>query len=161
MKRHLFYTFLTIFAVTAALTLAGVAKLANIDQEYLKPLFWTVLIEAGGAVILVFKKEDWLNDPPPKDILKYRPSERGLKLLCTLWYFQEKTFGKEKRKLWAMGLPPDRAQYSEFFRSLAELIDAGLVDIDRDSRMAALTTEGYRYCDENKYTWKRGVRYGF
>ena len=55
MKRHLFYTFLLIFAATAGVTLLGITNKVTIDEFYLKGLFGALLIELTGAVIGFFK----------------------------------------------------------------------------------------------------------
>lgn len=62
MKKHLFYTFLSIFAVTAAITLAGITKLIFIEDFYLKGLFATLIIELVGAVIGIYKNTDFFDD---------------------------------------------------------------------------------------------------
>ena len=62
MKKHLFYTFLTVFALTAVITLLGILKLGvSIDEFYLKGLFAALLIELVGAVIAIYRKTDFFN----------------------------------------------------------------------------------------------------
>lgn len=55
MKKHLFYTFLGVFVVTAIVTLFGVTGVITIKEEYLKPLVYAFLIESAGAVIALFR----------------------------------------------------------------------------------------------------------
>jgi len=55
MKRHLFYTFLWIFAATCVVTLLGVMGVLHISDGYLNALFTAFIIELGGAVIAIFK----------------------------------------------------------------------------------------------------------
>lgn len=161
MKRHLFYTFLWVFAATALLAVIGVLKIVAIEPEYLHPLFWSILVEASGAVILMFKRADFLNDPPPRDLLQFKPSHRARRVLATLWHFQRQHFGEDRTRLWALSAPPDRAQLPDFFRAVAEILEVGLVDLDRDTRMIALTTEGYRYCEAKNYGQYSEERYRF
>ncbi len=62
MKRHLFYTFLTIFILTAGITLLGITDIIAIREQYLTPLFSALLIELVGAVIALYKVAKFFDD---------------------------------------------------------------------------------------------------
>jgi hypothetical protein len=66
MKKILFYTFLSIFAITAAITLLGILKVIIIDSFYLKGLFGSLIIELIGSVIAIYKSADFF----PKEKLE-------------------------------------------------------------------------------------------
>ncbi len=68
MKRHLFYTFLTIFGLTAIVTLLGITKQIPIDDFYLKGLFGAFIIELGGAVIALYRNADFFGESSSLDI---------------------------------------------------------------------------------------------
>ncbi|MFC1889131.1 hypothetical protein ACFL4G_05175 [Thermodesulfobacteriota bacterium] len=55
MKRHLFYTFLVVFVVTAVVALLGVTRVVSIEGKYLWPLLSALIIESACAVIALFK----------------------------------------------------------------------------------------------------------
>ena len=68
MKIALFYSFLAIFVVTSIVTLLGVVKFVEIDEQHLNKLVIAFLIELAGAVILVYKKADFfIEDKLDKD----------------------------------------------------------------------------------------------
>lgn len=62
MKKHLFYTFLVIFIITAAITILGILKIIIIDSFYLKGLFTSLIIELIGAVIAIYKGANFFSD---------------------------------------------------------------------------------------------------
>lgn len=62
MKRHLFYTFLSIFIATASVTLLGITKAVSIDDKYLTPLFGALLIELVGTVIGMYRGVNFFDD---------------------------------------------------------------------------------------------------
>lgn len=66
MKKHLFYTFLSIFVVTALITLLGIIQAIQIDEFYLKGLFGTLILELMGALIGLFKGTDFFPDANEK-----------------------------------------------------------------------------------------------
>jgi hypothetical protein len=55
----LFYTFISVFGVTAAITLFGILEIVYIERTYLNALVGTFLVESCGAVIALFKKTDF------------------------------------------------------------------------------------------------------
>lgn len=59
MKKHLFYTFLTIFVATSLVTLLGITDLVTIKEGYLNALVAAFLVELGGAVIAIFKSTNF------------------------------------------------------------------------------------------------------
>jgi hypothetical protein len=65
MKRHLFYTFLGIFAATAIITLLGIMGVLQIREGYLTSLVATLLIESAGAVIALFRGAEFFTESPP------------------------------------------------------------------------------------------------
>ena len=66
MKNALFYTFLAIFAATAAVTLLGITGVVAIDDFYLKGLFGALLIELVGAVIALYRATPFFQAKPDK-----------------------------------------------------------------------------------------------
>ena len=56
MKAALFWIFLSIFALTAVVTLLGILGMAPIKAEFLTKLFYLLIIEVVGAVIGLFKQ---------------------------------------------------------------------------------------------------------
>jgi hypothetical protein len=69
MKKHLFYTFLFIFILTAFITLLGVINVVEIKEKYLNILFGTLILELIASVIALFKAADFFNETQsqPKD----------------------------------------------------------------------------------------------
>jgi len=67
MKKHLFYTFLFLFIATAVITLGGITRLIPIDEFYLKGLFVSLILELCGAVIFMYRKANFFDDPPKSD----------------------------------------------------------------------------------------------
>jgi hypothetical protein len=61
MKRHLFYTFLIVFGLTAVITILGILNVVTIGEFYLKGLFSALLIELVGAVVGIYRKTDFFN----------------------------------------------------------------------------------------------------
>lgn len=56
MKKIFFYAFLFIFVLTAVVTLLGITQLIVIKEVYLSKLFYSLIIELVGVVILLFTK---------------------------------------------------------------------------------------------------------
>jgi len=55
----LFYSVIGIFVATAVLTLMGLIGKVSIAEQYLKPLFTTLIIQLVAVVIGLFKMTDW------------------------------------------------------------------------------------------------------
>lgn len=62
MKKHLFYTFLTIFAATSVVTILGITGVVSIADGYLSSLVGAFLIELAGAAIAVFRTAKFFDD---------------------------------------------------------------------------------------------------
>ena len=62
MKRHLFYTFLLVFAVTSIITLLGIIGVVTIAHDFLWALSSAFLIVSAGAVVALFKRNDFFTD---------------------------------------------------------------------------------------------------
>ncbi len=77
MKQALFWTFLSVFAATALITLLGITDLLAIDKEYLSKLFYLLILEAIAPVIALFKKTAFFGDQLALD---------SAKSLCGLWW---------------------------------------------------------------------------
>lgn len=85
MKKTLFFTFLVIFIATAAITLLGMVNIVNIDEYYLRRLFYALIIELVGAVISLFKVSSFFGESKPKlSSTQKIPSGFQLKLLPDL-----------------------------------------------------------------------------
>jgi hypothetical protein len=67
MKKHLFYTFLLIFAVTAAITVLGLVHAIDIADGYLKVLVAAFLIESAAALVAVFRGAEFFKDEDRAD----------------------------------------------------------------------------------------------
>ncbi len=61
-KNILFFTFLSIFILTAIITLLGILELIKIKSGYLNTLVGVFVIELAGAVITLFRKADFFSD---------------------------------------------------------------------------------------------------
>jgi len=64
MKPHLFYTFLTIFAATAVVTLLALTGVVTVVDGYLGWLVSAFLVESAGAVIALFRGAKFFEEPP-------------------------------------------------------------------------------------------------
>jgi len=65
----LFIVFISIFTVTAIITLLGITNLIKgIREKYLTPLFTALILEVVAAVILLFKNQDFSNSKTIPDI---------------------------------------------------------------------------------------------
>ncbi len=62
MKKHLFYTFLVIFALTALITLLGISGALDIKDQHLNKLLYALILEVIGCVIVLFKKANFFDD---------------------------------------------------------------------------------------------------
>ena len=62
MKQAFFTTFLAILAATALVTLLGIAGWLPIDKEYLRKLFYLLIVELVTSMIALFKKTDFFGD---------------------------------------------------------------------------------------------------
>ena len=66
----LFIVFISIFTVTAIITLLGITNLIKgIREKYLTPLFTALILEVVAAVILLFKNQDFSDQKTIPDIL--------------------------------------------------------------------------------------------
>jgi hypothetical protein len=50
----LFYLFVSIFAITAIITLLGITKVINIEHEFLNKLFYGLIIEVVASIVNLF-----------------------------------------------------------------------------------------------------------
>ncbi len=64
MKKTLFYTFISIFIATAAITLWGLVNKTLIDPEYLDKLFYLLIAEIIAPVIALFQKTNFFSRDP-------------------------------------------------------------------------------------------------
>lgn len=62
MKKILFFTFLGVFCATVAIALLGITGQLQIDEFYLRKLFYLVIAESVVPVIGLFKKTDFFGD---------------------------------------------------------------------------------------------------
>lgn len=58
-REALFYSVISIFLITAIVTLLGVTEIIPIKSKYLTVLFSALIIELIGAVLGLFKATDW------------------------------------------------------------------------------------------------------
>ncbi len=74
MKKHLFYTFLFIYLITALVTLSSLIGIIKIDDKYLSQLVPALLVETAVAIIGLFKKTNFFEDPK-EQIEEYKKKE--------------------------------------------------------------------------------------
>ncbi len=68
MKKHLFYTFLAIFAATAVITLLGITGVLRIERAYLTTLLTASLVELAAALIAIFRRTEFFTDDEQKHV---------------------------------------------------------------------------------------------
>lgn len=61
MLEALYWSFLIIFILTAFITLLGIVENTNVQikKGFLKPIYYALLIELIGAVLILYKHVDW------------------------------------------------------------------------------------------------------
>lgn len=64
----LFFTFITIFAATAVLTLLGITNVIPIRDGYLNTLFTSLIVETVGAVITLFRATSFTRGNSAEDV---------------------------------------------------------------------------------------------
>jgi len=75
MKRHLFYTFLSIFVVTTIITLLGVIGVLRISQGHLTMLLSAFLVELAGALVALFRRTEFFaEDEHTREIMALKKS---------------------------------------------------------------------------------------
>ncbi len=62
MKKALFFTFLTIFGLTAIITLLGLLRVIDLREEYQTKLFYLLIVESIIPVITLFKKTAFFDE---------------------------------------------------------------------------------------------------
>ena len=62
MQKHLFYTFLIVFALTALVTLLGIMGLVTIGNFYLKGLYSAFLLQVAGSVVGIYRATNFFGD---------------------------------------------------------------------------------------------------
>jgi hypothetical protein len=77
----LFYTFLSIFALAAVITLLGILECVKIKSGYLNALVSIFVVELAGAVIALFKKANFVSDEEPCNIKEPIPRQALLSAL--------------------------------------------------------------------------------
>jgi hypothetical protein len=71
----LFIVFISIFTITAIITLLGITNLIKgIREKYLTPLFTALILEVIASVVLLFKNQDFSNNKTIPDILYQKSS---------------------------------------------------------------------------------------
>lgn len=62
MAKTLFYVFISIFCITALITLLGIIGYVDIKEGYLNKLFYSLIVEVIGGIVALFRSEI-LNKP--------------------------------------------------------------------------------------------------
>lgn len=65
MKRNFFYMFLLMLGITFGVTILGITNVIFIQEKYLYGLYTALLIEMIAAIIGLFKRTEFFNDPLP------------------------------------------------------------------------------------------------
>lgn len=141
MKKPFFYTFLAIFAATAALTLLGMADIIKVRDGYLDGLYYALILELVAAVIALFRSTRFFGDSLYQNLDDYEPSRDACRLLHTLLVQQEKMDIGLKSKF-GMVVAPGTGDFPRYMSGLAELVGLGLVDIEKEKWMCFLTSTG-------------------
>ena len=82
MLQFLFYSILTIFIATAAITLLGISKKLDIDDKYLNGLYKALLLELVAAVLFLFSQTDFFGQKSLSAVAETAPSsELSLQLM--------------------------------------------------------------------------------
>lgn len=66
MKKHLFYSILSIFVLTTVVTILGITKVISIEDKYLEKLTWAFLLQLAAALISIFRKTDFFSEEEKK-----------------------------------------------------------------------------------------------
>ena len=143
MKKIFFYTFLAIFAVTALLTLLGVAEIVKIREGYLNALFTGLILELVTVVVGLFRSTRFFGDSLYQNLDEYQPSRDASRLMHTLLVQQEKTDPNLKTKF-GLRVAPGTGDFPRYLSGLSELVGLGLVDIEPGQWMCFLTSSGYQ-----------------
>ncbi|MCR6657733.1 MAG: hypothetical protein NVV63_18430 [Opitutus sp.] len=143
MKKPFFYTFLAIFAATAALTLLGMADVVKIKDGYLNALFGGLILELITAMIGLFRSTRFFDDSLYQNLDDYQPSRDASRLLHTLIIHQEKMDSGLKSKF-GLVVSPGGGDFPRYLSGLAELVGLGLVDIEPGKWMCFLTSTGFQ-----------------
>lgn len=143
MKKSFFYTFLWIFAATAALTLLGMADIVKIKDGYLDGLYYALILELVATVVALFRSTRFFGDSLYQNLDDYEPSRDACRLLHTLLVQQEKMDSALKSKF-GLNVAPGTGDFPRFMSGLSELVGLGLVDIEKEKWMCFLTSTGFQ-----------------
>lgn len=143
MKKPFFYTFLAIFAATAALTLLGMADVVKIREGYLNALFTGLILELATVMIGLFRSTRFFGDSLYQNLDDYQPSRDASRLLHTLLIHQEKMDSALKSKF-ALRVAPGTGDFPRYLSGLSELVGLGLVDIEPNQWMRHVTSTGFQ-----------------
>lgn len=149
MKKAFFYTFLAIFAVTAALTVLGVAGALKIQETYLNALFGSLILELITAMIALFRATKFFDDSVYRNLEEYEPSIDAARILHTLLIHQDRMDSTMKHKF-GFVVAPGTGDFPRFLNGLSELVGMGLVDVNREQWMCHFTSTGYRVANQKK-----------
>lgn len=155
MKTVLFTVFITIFSLTALVTLAGLVGWVTIADFYLKSLVGAFILQLAAAVVAAFKSAKLFEPPEHVPLEDYVPEGDALRVLATLWHYQKIHIPQGQRQgRWIFTLPTQDAGFPTLLGGLADLLPYGLVEVQQHNFMCNLSTLGVQKCPK----WEKRFR---
>ncbi len=136
------------------LGLLGIALL-----PWLQPLLKSIELP-GGLKLEMQDYEQSISDTPPPGqqapVAAVAPAAQQpydaaarMKVLATLWRYQQQLFPEEPAKRWTFAVGPTAPDFAFYLRGIAQLVSEGLIAILPQNQHCLLTNEGMAYCQEH------------
>lgn len=149
---RIYWPNLTIDGVT--LGLLGIALF-----PWLQPLLKSIELPGVLKVEMQDYEQSTSETPPPghqapvaaaapAPLQPYDAAAR-LKVLATLWRYQQQLFPNEPGKRWTFAVGPTAPDFPFYLRGIAQLVSEGLVAIVPQNQHCVLTNEGLAYCHQH------------
>jgi hypothetical protein len=142
MKKVFFLTVLGIVALTALMTLAGIAGFLKIQEGYLNKLLTVIIVGLGSAMVALFRSTKFFEDSLYQNLDGYQPSQDAARILHTLLKHQEQ-HDDTMKNAFGMRVLPGAGDFPRYLNGLAELVGLGLVNVDPLTSVSSLTSIGY------------------
>jgi hypothetical protein len=159
MKAVLFTVFVTIFGLTALVTLAGLVGWVTIADGYLKALVGAFLLQLATSVIAAFRSAKLFAPPKHTTLVEYTPDGDALRLLATLCRYQKQCFPNSGSDRWGFSITPQSSDFPAFLNGLAELVSYKLVEVQADKWMCGLSTLGIQMCPKWEKRFKKAATF--